>query len=51
MNLKVEILPKYRIAYVRQVGPYGPGNIQAMENTIIKWIIPFAKVNFPAENM
>lgn len=31
MELKVETLPKYRIAYVRQVGPYGPGNSQAME--------------------
>ncbi|MFJ7952680.1 GyrI-like domain-containing protein [Lysinibacillus sp. NPDC096418] len=31
MNIKVEILPKYRIAYVRQVGPYGPANIQVME--------------------
>lgn len=31
MNIKVETLPKYRVAYVRQVGPYGSGNIQAME--------------------
>lgn len=31
MNDSVEILPQYRIAYVRQVGPYGPSNIQAME--------------------
>lgn len=36
MNLKVETLPKYRIAYVRQVGPYGPTNIQAMEK-LKKW--------------
>jgi DNA gyrase inhibitor len=36
MNIKVEPLPKYRIAYVRQVGPYGPGNIQAMEK-LKKW--------------
>ncbi|KGE19184.1 AraC family transcriptional regulator [Paenibacillus wynnii] len=36
MNIKVEILPKYRIAYVRQVGPYGPGNITAMEQ-LKKW--------------
>ncbi|KAA6452200.1 AraC family transcriptional regulator [Bacillus swezeyi] len=36
MNMKVETLPKYRLAYVRQVGPYGPGNIQAME-TLKKW--------------
>ncbi|MFC5703289.1 GyrI-like domain-containing protein [Cohnella faecalis] len=31
MNITIEILPKYRIAYVRQVGPYGPDNTQAME--------------------
>jgi DNA gyrase inhibitor len=36
MNIEVEILPKYRIAYVRQVGQYGPGNIQAMEK-LKKW--------------
>ncbi|SEC04061.1 GyrI-like domain-containing protein [Paenibacillus sp. GP183] len=36
MNIKVVTLPKYRIAYVRQVGPYGPGNIQAMEK-LKKW--------------
>jgi DNA gyrase inhibitor len=36
MNIKVETLPKYRIAYVRQVGPYGPGNIQAMKK-LKKW--------------
>lgn len=29
--MKIEILPKYRIAYMRQVGPYGPENIQTME--------------------
>lgn len=31
MNIQVETLPNYRIAYVRQNGPYGPGNTQAME--------------------
>ncbi|ALC84319.1 MULTISPECIES: AraC family transcriptional regulator [Bacillus] len=31
MNIKIENLPKYRIAYVRQVGPYGPDNVQAMK--------------------
>ncbi|TYR81464.1 DNA gyrase inhibitor [Priestia megaterium] len=31
MNIKIENVPKYRIAYVRQVGPYGPDNIQAMK--------------------
>ncbi|NGM85253.1 DNA gyrase inhibitor [Paenibacillus sp. 7124] len=36
MNIKVETLPAYRIAYVRQVGPYGPANIQAMEK-LKKW--------------
>lgn len=36
MNMKIETLPKYRIAYVRQVGPYGPANIQVMEK-LKKW--------------
>lgn len=31
MTINVEILPKYRIAYVRQVGPYGSANKQVME--------------------
>lgn len=31
MNIKIENLPKYRIAYVRQVGPYSPDNVQAMK--------------------
>ncbi|BCG61134.1 AraC family transcriptional regulator [Paenibacillus sp. URB8-2] len=36
MNIKVETLPTYRLAYVRQVGPYGPANTQAMEK-LKKW--------------
>ncbi|RUT44481.1 DNA gyrase inhibitor [Paenibacillus anaericanus] len=36
MNINIETLPNYRIAYVRQVGPYGPVNNQAMEN-LKKW--------------
>ncbi|OAS87965.1 MULTISPECIES: AraC family transcriptional regulator [Metabacillus] len=36
MYANVENIPKYRIAYVRQVGPYGPNNIQAMEK-LKKW--------------
>jgi len=32
----VETLPQYRIAYVRQVGPYGPANTQTMEK-LKKW--------------
>lgn len=36
MDITLETLPKFRIAYVRQVGPYGPGNIQAME-ALKKW--------------
>ncbi|MDV2888408.1 GyrI-like domain-containing protein, partial [Alkalihalophilus pseudofirmus] len=31
-----ETLPNYRIAYVRQVGPYGPANRLAMEK-VKKW--------------
>ena len=29
--MKIETIPNYRIAYVRQVGPYGPANKEAME--------------------
>ncbi|MED3822552.1 GyrI-like domain-containing protein [Priestia flexa] len=36
MKFKVETLPNYRIAYVRQKGPYGPANIKAMEK-LKKW--------------
>ncbi|MED4730903.1 GyrI-like domain-containing protein [Aneurinibacillus migulanus] len=36
MNIKIETLPKYRIAYVRQVGPYGPANVQPMQK-LKKW--------------
>lgn len=36
MNMKLETLPNDRIAYVRQVGPYGPANAQAMEQ-LKKW--------------
>jgi len=31
MNIKFETLPKYRIAYVRQMGPYCPANVQTMQ--------------------
>ncbi|MCR6097290.1 GyrI-like domain-containing protein [Salipaludibacillus agaradhaerens] len=36
MTINIEIFPKYRVAYVRQVGPYGSANIQAMER-LKKW--------------
>lgn len=36
MKFKVETLPNYRIAYMRQVGPYGSANIEIMEN-LKKW--------------
>jgi DNA gyrase inhibitor len=36
MNIKVETIPRYRIAYVRQFGPYGSGNIKAMVK-LKKW--------------
>ncbi len=36
MNIKFETLPKYRIAYVRQMGPYGPANVQTMKK-LKKW--------------
>lgn len=31
MEINVEKIPAYRIAYIRQVGPYGTGNVQTME--------------------
>lgn len=31
MDAKFEMLPSYRLAYVRQTGPYGAGNVSAME--------------------
>lgn len=31
MEMYIENLPSYRIAYVRQVGPYGPANAKAMD--------------------
>ncbi|MGM7635218.1 AraC family transcriptional regulator [Bacillus sp. Hm123] len=31
MSIKIETLPTYRLAYVRQVGPYGSANIQTMQ--------------------
>lgn len=36
MEFHIENLPTSRIAYVRQVGPYGPANSQAME-TLKTW--------------
>ncbi len=38
MNVKIEDLPKYRIAYMRQIGPYGPGNIEVMQK-LKRWAI------------
>ncbi|WP_281889833.1 GyrI-like domain-containing protein [Paenibacillus sp. YYML68] len=31
MDIRIEVIPNYCIAYVRQVGPYGPANALAME--------------------
>lgn len=40
MDISIETLPFYHIAYIRHVGPYGNSNIQTMEK-IKEW----AKVN------
>ncbi len=32
MQMKIENIPSYRIAYFRQTGPYGIGNKETMEN-------------------
>ena len=31
MDIKTEIIPAYKIAFIRKTGPYGPQNVQAME--------------------
>jgi DNA gyrase inhibitor GyrI len=31
MDIKIEWIPSCRIAYFRQIGPYGAGNVQTME--------------------
>jgi DNA gyrase inhibitor len=36
MEISVETLPNYRIVFARQVGPYGPSNVQVMEK-IKRW--------------
>jgi len=40
MNIMVEKMPTYRIAYIRKIGPYGMNNVQTMEE-LKKW----AKLN------
>lgn len=31
MEMKIETIPPYKIAYIRHVGPYGTGNVQTMQ--------------------
>lgn len=31
MNINIEVISPYKIAYIRRTGPYGPGNVQIME--------------------
>ena len=38
MDVRIEKLSKYRIAYMRQIGPYGANNIQLMQK-LKKWAI------------
>ncbi|MCH6255897.1 AraC family transcriptional regulator [Puniceicoccaceae bacterium K14] len=38
MNATIENISSYRIAYMRQIGPYGPNNIQLMQR-FKKWAI------------
>jgi DNA gyrase inhibitor GyrI len=40
MDIKIERMPAYRIAYIRRIGPYGINNVQTMEE-LKKW----AKLN------
>ena len=36
MDILIEKMPAYRIAYIRQIGPYGINNVQTMEE-LKKW--------------
>lgn len=36
MDIIIENMPAYRIAYIRQIGPYGINNVQTMEE-LKKW--------------
>ena len=31
MNINIENIPNYRIAYIRQLGPYGQNNVQIVD--------------------
>ncbi|MDT8718442.1 GyrI-like domain-containing protein [Clostridium sp. 19966] len=31
MNISIEMIPSYKIAYIRRVGPYGSENVKIME--------------------
>ncbi|WP_160687663.1 GyrI-like domain-containing protein [Clostridium sp. C2-6-12] len=31
MNIDIEMIPAYKIAYIRKIGPYGPQNVEVME--------------------
>ncbi|WP_297423164.1 GyrI-like domain-containing protein [Clostridium sp.] len=31
MYINIEMIPSYKIAYMRKIGPYGPENVQVME--------------------
>ncbi|WP_238917277.1 GyrI-like domain-containing protein [Clostridium sp. YIM B02555] len=31
MDINIEMIPSYRVAYIRRTGPYGSDNIQTME--------------------
>lgn len=38
MNIKTEMIPEYKIAYIRKIGPYGSENVQVMEH-LKSWAI------------
>lgn len=40
MDIMIENMPEYRIAYIRQIGPYGMNNVKTMEE-LKRW----AKLN------
>jgi DNA gyrase inhibitor len=31
MDINIEMIPAYKIAYIRKIGPYGPQNVEVME--------------------
>lgn len=44
MDIQIEKMPAYKIAYLRQTGPYGISNVQTME-ALKKWAVSHSLLN------